>query len=238
MAGEEILELDGGTLYYETDSEGTAITYGYANTKDFYIPEEINGKTVYGVRRLHGHIENLFLPNGVKAINADFGDFDGLKTLTIGYGDGESSFRDFAQGGCAYGHFDRSELTEITFPESVAQDDSIKISSTAVAGAEKLTTINNIPPIWQEGEASLEAAKKMLKNPSDYISPASEKVTALAEEVTKGCTTDQEKLYAICRWICDNLSYDTHGFEELCNQKIAAYYGKEYGLRGRRMAAH
>ena len=227
IAGEEVMEVDGGTIYYQLFSDGAEITYGYLNTKEFKVPTEIEGKKVYSVRKLHGHIENIYLPNSVRGIVSDFGDFEGLETLNIGYDGGESQFKYFKQCGCKKGHFDRANLREINFPESMVDNKDFGIGSAILVGAPKLTTINNMPPVWADGVKSLEAAQKMM-DPSKCISPASKKVTALAKEVTKDCTTDEEKLYEICKWVCDNVSYDMKGFWEYSSQRYAEYYGKEY----------
>ena len=228
IAGEEVMDVDGGTIYYQLFSDGAEITYGYLNTKEFKVPTEIEGKKVYSVRKLHGHIENLYLPNAVRGLSSDFGDFEGLETLNIGYDEGESQFKYFKQCGCKKGHFDRTNLREINFPESMKENEDFGVGSAILVGAPKLTTINNMPPVWTDGVKSLEAAQKMMKDPSKCISPQSAKVTALAKEVTKDCSTDEEKLFEICRWVVDNVSYDMKGFWEYSSQKYAEYYGKEY----------
>lgn len=44
---------------------------------------------------------------------------------------------------------------------------------------------------------------------SFYVSPTKYDYSGAAKQITAGCTTDYERLRAIYRWICQNISYDT-----------------------------
>lgn len=228
MAGEEILEVDGGALYYEEFSNEVNISYGNVIAKDLYIPAEINGKPVTAIRRLHGNIENLYLPSGLECLYASFGDFEGIKTLTFGYDGGECKLEMIRQGCCDYSHFKRDKLEKVVFPASMATNNSFSLGKSSFGEAYNLADVENMPPAWKEGVESLEKGAAMLKNPNDYIYPQSEKVTALAQDVTKGLTSDSDKVYAICKWVVNNVVYDITGYDKYLAARDAEYYGGDY----------
>ncbi|MBE5856245.1 MAG: hypothetical protein E7296_01565 [Lachnospiraceae bacterium] len=228
MAGESILEVDGGVLYYEVFSNEAKISYGYVEAKNLYIPEEIEGKPVTAIRRLHGNIENLYLPSSLEYIYSSFGDFEGLKTLTFSYDSDDCRLKRITQGCCDYGHFKRDKLEKVVFPKSMASNVDFELGKSAFGEAFNLSSVENIPPAWKEGTESLEKGAAMLKNPSDYIRPQSDKVIKLAAEITKGLKTDDEKVYAICKWVVNNIVYDITGYDKYVAARDSRYYGGDY----------
>ncbi|MBR4169581.1 MAG: transglutaminase domain-containing protein [Lachnospiraceae bacterium] len=227
MSTETEYPVDGGVLYYEKDPDGIAISYGNVYADELRIPDEIEGQPVYAIRRLHGYIKNLYLPKTLKTIYASFGDFEGCEKLVIGDGSDSCDLDYFSQGGCQYGHFIKYDLKEISFPKSMKTNEDIKLKLNVMGGAFHLEKASNLPPIWQEGYDSLTKAEKMLKDPKKAIQKPSKKVQQLTEQVTQGADSDEEKLYRICEWICDNVSYDIVGYINWQAKRQAEYYGGE-----------
>ncbi len=65
-------------------------------------------------------------------------------------------------------------------------------------------------PVYKQNKdiyASPKSTSKALKS-TKHIEADNKKITALAEKVTRGCTTDYEKALAIHDWICSNVHYD------------------------------
>lgn len=231
MSTESEYEVDGGVLYYETYSDGVEISYGNVYADELKIPEEIEGKPVYAVRRLHGYIKNLYVPKTLKRIYASFGDFEGCEKLVIGYDSDDCDLEFFSQGGCEYGHFLKNQLKEVSFSPSMKDNEDFTMRLNIMGGAFNLEKVENMPPIWDEGYQSLVKAEKMLKNPNNYIKPQSEKVQRLTEEVTAGATTDADKLFLISQWICDNVSYDDVRYSEWQAVRNAQYYGADWDYK-------
>ncbi len=228
MYGEKELEVDGGVLYYEVLSDEVYISYGNVVTKDLYIPAEIEEKPVTNIRRLHGSIENLYLPSSLVKISSSFGDFADIKTLTFGYDGGEFSLKYFKQCTCDYSHFKRDNLEKVVFPESAAENEDLLIGCCAFGESYNLKEVVGKPPQWQIGTDSLNKGAAMLGKPSSYIRPQSDKVTELTKEVTKGLNTDSEKVYAICKWVVNNVVYDQAGYSKYLAARDAKYYGADY----------
>ena len=44
--------------------------------------------------------------------------------------------------------------------------------------------------------------------PAVYIQKTSDKISELAKEITVGAGSDEEKLYKICEWVCENIAYN------------------------------
>ena len=228
MAGETQMDVDGGVLYYEVFSNEACISYGYVDAKNLYIPAEIEGKPVTTIRRLHGNIENLYLPSSLQHIYASFGDFEGLKNLVFGYDGNGCSLKKITQGCCDYGHFKRDKLEKVVFPESMATNEDFTLGKSSFGEAFNLSVVENIPPVWKEGADSLDKAVAMMGDPQNYIHPTSDKVKKVAEEVTKGLSTDREKVYAICKYVVDTLVYDHAGYGKYLAAREAQYYGADY----------
>ena len=227
MSTEKEYKVDGGVLYYEKDSDGIAISYGNVYADELKIPEEIDGKPVYAIRRLHGNIKNLYLPKTIKRIYASFGDFEGCEKFVIGNDSNDCALEFFSQGGCQYGHFVKDKLKEVIFPASMKENDKIKMTLNVMGGAFNLEKAENIPPIWEEGAQSLLKAEKMLSDPKKYIQTPSSKVKKLTDEVIAGAKDDREKVFLISQWICDNVSYDSVGYINYQAQRQAKYYGSD-----------
>lgn len=231
MSTETEYEVDGGVLYYETYSDGVEISYGNVYADELKIPEEIEGKPVYAIRRLHGNIKNLYVPKTLKRIYGSFGDFEGCEKLVVGYDSDDCDLEFFSQGGCEYGHFLKEDLKEVSFSPSMKDNEDITLKLNVMGGAFQLEKVENMPPIWEEGYQSLVKAEKMLSDPGKYIKPQSEKVQKLTDEVTAGAASDTEKLFLISQWVCDNVSYDDVRYLEWKAVREARYYGADWDYK-------
>ncbi|MBQ6441548.1 MAG: transglutaminase domain-containing protein [Lachnospiraceae bacterium] len=205
MENETEFKFDGGTLYYTVMDGKACVTWITPTTKDLYIPEEVDGYEVAYVQKIGGNVENIYYPYGIVEIDREIGPVKGVKTITFGYGDKEPKL-EYIHQGLEYGE----DLETIIFNDSINDigytastfDDPIQYP--------KLNKVVNPPERWAKGIAYHEKLLSILEShdPNDFIEGQSEKVTDLANEVTKDAKTDEEKLYAISRWIVDNIQYD------------------------------
>ena len=205
--GELEAEFEGGQLFY-TERNGEAIINYislYDKAKDLYIPEEVNGLLVVGVEKIGGNIENLYYPYGIYEIDRPIGPVVGVKTIFFGYGDHDCRLSYIFQG-LEHGE----NLTKIVFHESIKD---IGWSAKTFHDPEafpNLCEVVNPPLKWRQGIENHEKLLALLaeQDPNNFIIQPSEKVTSLAKEITADCKTDEEKLYAISEWICENIQYD------------------------------
>lgn len=201
MENEIEYEADGIHLYYELQNDNAVITWLYAEAEDLYIPEEIDGHTVVGVNQINGKVTNIYYPYGVKEIDRDMGPVIGVKSITFGYGDKPSEFE------AIFGHLDNPETVE-----TIAFNDNIKeINFSADVNLyQNLKEVVNPPKPWSEGIAGSEKILASL-NSSDadkYIGDPSTKVADLTKTVISGASTDEDRLFKISEWICDNIDYN------------------------------
>ena len=223
-------EFDGNTCYYRLrdygfDGDLAYITWLYADCDDLYIPAEINGAKVVRFGYMEGHAKRLYIPGTVQYIgyhlcSEEWG-ISGIQEVYFGYGDYPvTEYIDIL-------HFidNGEDVEKIAFSNYMDKDHErwmCGFNMLDPGDYPKLKEVVNLPQTWDLSYKGHKALLEFLanKNPQDYIHPQSDIVTDLALELTEGCTTDEEKLYKMSEWICDNISYDT--FE------LRASYGKDH----------
>lgn len=228
-------KFDGGHCYYRvipsTEGDLAYIKWLYADCKDLYIPGEIDGMKVVRAGYINGNAENLYFPGTLKIIGyrpeTEVWGLTGVKTVSLGY-DGYP-----LEGYIDIVHFidNDEEIEKITFGRVLSEDEDRWMASYIINPNQcpNVKEVVNMPARMQLGYEGNKALLDYMNTmaPKQFISPVSDKVKKLAKKVTKGADTDEEKLYKISEWICDNISYDYFEF-------LATYSGDrtdDYGER-------